>query len=286
MKLLGKLFRILSSKEKELRTIWRVEREGKEGYLVGTAHFFPYRFKKCLQRYISKARVVLFEGPLDEKNMKRVVEQGSEGGGAASLFEALDAPTINRVKNLMSHLFLESGSLPLIVPLGWKAADPFYEHFQNLRPWMAFFEIWTHFLKEKGWKYSVDLEAWEIATRLRKEIFPLEAIEEQIAALEGISLDRFVNFLKKINQWEEYTKTHAHLYLQGKIEAMMAATNEFPSRCSSIVERRDPIMFARMKGFFEKGEAIAFLGTPHVAGIQKRFMEEGYKTHQVIRGEK
>jgi len=286
MNLLGRILTIFSSKEKELRTIWRVERDGKEGYLVGTAHFFPYRFKKTLQRQISKARVVLFEGPLDEKNMQRVVEQGSEGGGAAALFEALEAPTINKIKNLMSSLFLKSGSLPLIIPSGSKAADPFYEHFQNLRPWMAFFQIWTHFLKERGWKYSLDLEAWEIATRLRKEIFFLEAIEEQIAALEGISSERFINFLKKIDQWEEYAKTHAQLYLQGKIEAMMAATNEFPSRCPSIVERRDPVMFARMKRFFEKGWAIAFVGTPHIPGIKKRFMEEGYKIHQVIRGEK
>ncbi|MDI6756250.1 MAG: TraB/GumN family protein, partial [Thermodesulfobacteriota bacterium] len=62
---------------KELKTIWKVERDGKEGYLSGTAHFFPYSLKKSLLHYIRKAKVVLFEGPLDDQSMNQVIKNGS-----------------------------------------------------------------------------------------------------------------------------------------------------------------------------------------------------------------
>ncbi len=265
------------SSVKELKTIWKVERDGKGGYLAGTAHFFPYSLKKSLLHYIRKAKVVLFEGPLDEQSMNQVIENGSQAGGATALIEALDAQTIEKIKKSTGSLFRESDSFPLILPFAAKVQNHLHAHFQNLRPWMAFFHIWSNFLKERGWKHSVDLEAFNIATSLRKEIIFLETIEEQIAGMEGIPLERFTNFFKKIDQWEAWAKSHARLYLQGDIEAIMAVISEFPSRCPSIVENRDPVMFARMKGFFEKGQVIAFVGTSHIPGIKKRFLEAGYK---------
>lgn len=268
------------SSVKELKTIWKVERDGKEGYLSGTAHFFPYSLKKSLLHYIRKAKVVLFEGPLDDQSMNQVIKNGSQAGGATALMEALDAQTIKKIKKSTGSLFNEPNSLSLILPFATKVQDPLYAHFQNLRPWMAFFHIWSNFLNERGWKHSVDLEALKIATCLRKEIIFLETIEEQIAGMEGIPLERFVNFFKKIDQWEEWAKGHAQLYLQGELEAIMAVTNEFPSRCPSIVENRDPVLFERMKGFFEKEGTIAFVGTSHIPGVKKRFLEEGYTIFQ------
>jgi hypothetical protein len=281
IKLRETLHSIFFPKEKELRTIWKVEKDGKMGFLAGTAHFFPYRLRKSLKSYIQDARIVLFEGPLDKKSMNEVIEKGSKEEGATALYEALDPQTIKKIKKCMGQFPHESGSLPLILPLTLKVQDPLYFHFQSLRPWMAFFEIWSHFLKERGWKYSVDLEALEIATQLKKEIFFLESIEEQIAALEGIPFERFVNFFKKIDLWEEFAKAHVQLYLRGELEAIMGATKEFPSRCPSIVEKRDAVMFERMKPFFEKGEVVAFIGTPHILGIKKMFLEEGYESDQV-----
>ena len=37
-------------REKKLKMVWRTEREEKIGFLVGTAHFSPYRFRKSLLR--------------------------------------------------------------------------------------------------------------------------------------------------------------------------------------------------------------------------------------------
>jgi hypothetical protein len=150
---------------------------------------------------------------------------------------------------------------------------------------MAFFQIWSNFLKQRGWKYSVDLEALKIARQLRREVVFLETIDEQIAGLEGIPVDRIIRFFQKIDQWEEWARSHSQLYLRGDLGAMLAMSHEFPSRCPSIVESRDPVMFDRMKGYFEEGQVMALVGTTHIPGIQRRFQAEGYRVTQVSREE-
>ena len=57
-------------------------------------------------------------------------------------------------------------------------------------------------------------------------------------------------------------------------------TGEFPTRCESIIQRRDPIFFSGMKAFFEEGRATAFVGVGHIPGIQKLFLDEGYQIIQ------
>jgi hypothetical protein len=272
-------------REREIRTIWKVEKDGRFGFLAGAAHFFPYRFTNSLRGYIRQVRVVCFEGPLDESSMGQVVQQGTEKGGARTIYEALDPPTIEKIKALTGDLFRPSDPFPLIFPFPSKPQDPLSAYFESLRPWMAFFQIWSNFLKQRGWKYSVDLEALKIARQLRREIVFLETIEEQIAGLEGIPVDRIVRFFQKIDQWEEWARDHSRLYLQGDMEAMLAMSQEFPSRCPSIVEHRDPVMFDRMKGYFEKGQVMALVGTTHIPGIQRRFQAEGYRITQVSREE-
>ncbi len=267
--------------EKEFRAVWKIERDGQESYLAGTAHFFPYRFQKSLGYYIQKTRRVLFEGPLDERSMARVIERGLEGGGAEAIYEALDAQTIGRIKRITVSLLNEPRSLSLLLPLGPAKRDPLYHWFKERRPWLAFLQIWSQFLKSEGWKYSVDLEALKVATRLGREVFFLETIEEQVEALEGVPLERMINFLKKVEHWQDYATTHAQFYLQGKVEQMMSLVSEFPTRCPSIVENRDPVFFARMQNFLAEGEVIAFLGVSHMPGIKRMIRNQGYKVEQV-----
>ncbi len=268
-------------KEKELRAVWRIEKNGRGGLLAGTAHFFPYRLEKSLERFIRPARTVLFEGPLDDASMNQVVAKASQGEGAGALYGALDPAVRRKIKKFLGLSGEASGSLSFLLSIVSGNPDPLREHFRALRPWMAFFEIWARFVKSKGWRSSVDLEAQEIAARLGKEIRFLETIEEQVAALEGIPLERFVRFLENIERWEEFARSHARWYLSGDLEPMMASGNEFPSRCPSIVEKRDPVLFERMKPFFERGETIALVGTAHIPGLQARFLAEGYSVRLV-----
>ena len=278
------LLSLFSSREKEFKTVWRIEKQGPTGYLAGTAHFFPYRFKRSLSVHIGKARRVLFEGPLDEKSLKRVVDRGSEGGGGEAIYEALDSLTKGKIKRLLSPSPPEWSSFSLLRTRGQAPQDPLYLWFKNLRPWLAFLQIWSQFLKGQGWKYSVDLEALEVANQLGKEVYFLETIEEQVEALEGVPVERYVNYLKKFDHWEEYAREHARHYLDGDSERFLSFTAEFPTRCPSIVENRDRVFFERMKVHLDREETIAFFGLIHMQGIKRMLREEGYSVTPLEEG--
>ncbi|MCX5909081.1 MAG: TraB/GumN family protein [Deltaproteobacteria bacterium] len=268
------------SKEKRLKMIWTVRKGPALGYLVGTAHFFPYSFKKSLEDLTRRVKTILLEGPLDDPNMKKVVERGVEGKGAPALYDALDEKTIIKITQRLRLTPADSRLNSLAPFFSSTDYDPLREMIQGMRPWMAFFSIWTHFLKDRGWNYSVDLDALKIGQEMGKEVIFLEKIEEQLHALDQVPFERIVAFLKQIDHWEKYSKRHADSYLNGEIPSFMNTTVQFPTRCPAIIENRDSVFFERMKPYIARGEVIAFLGVPHIPGVQKRLQDIGYQVEK------
>ena len=265
-------------KEKQLRTVWKVEKERHPSFLVGTAHFSPYSFEKSLTKLIQDVDTILFEGPLDQESMVKVVQYGQRGENAPSLYDALDPEAIkeiNRQLSVPAGPSTTAGSyLDLIQPT---ASDLLERLTRGVRPWMAFFTIWSAFL---NWKHSMDVEAFHIAQKLGKKIEYLETIEDQLAALDGIPFERMVNYLNKIRHWDAHKKVFMKAFLEGDIKKFFSMTGEFPTRCESIIVKRDPIFFKGMKLFFENGKTAAFVGVAHIPGIQKMFLDEGYRVIQ------
>lgn len=264
------------SKERELKMIWKVEKNGKVSFLAGTAHFFPYRFKKSLTIYIRSVKTVLLEGPLDENSMSKVLDSGLEKEKVSHLYDALDSETINQINKVFSH---PRKGLSSFASYGdtFKPTEDFLHSLSALKPWMAFFSIWVHYLEKRGWRYKMDVDALTIAKQLRKDIYFLEQIEEQIDALDSIPLERIVHFLKKIRRWNTYAGVYVKHYLKGDLEHLMSVAKDFPSRCESVIEKRDHILYKRMKGFFEQGNTIALVGAPHTKAIKRMFLEDGFK---------
>jgi uncharacterized protein YbaP (TraB family) len=264
-------------KEKPFRMIWRVEKDATCGFLAGTSHFFPHSFKKSFHHHLRHVRVVLFEGPMDDQNFNRVIESGRSLEPHSTLIQALSPEALQKIRILLTPSNLPRPSFPLQI---LRSATPWYAPLQSMKPWMAFLHIWSLYLKTKGYNSSVDLEALQIASALGKEIHFLETIEEQIAALEEVSFERIVQFLNHAHRWDEFTQRHRECYLQGDLQALMSVNLPFPTRCESIIEKRDPVLFQRMKEFFRQGEVMAFMGTAHIPGLKKRFEEEGYRVVQ------
>jgi len=265
-------------KEKRLRTVWRVEKDGRTSYLVGTAHFSPYRFKKTLIKLIQGVETVLFEGPLDEESMAGVVQYGQKGENAPSLYKALHPYAIMEINKLLSaRSSLQTTAVPYLDLIHPTTADFLEIHTRGVRPWMTFFTIWSAFL---NWKHSMDVEAFHIAQKLGKKIQYLETIEDQLAALDGIPFERIVNYLNHIKNWRVHKEVFTKAFLEGDIQQFFSMTGEFPTRCESIITKRDPIFFKRMKVFFEEGKTAAFVGVAHIPGIRKMLLEEGYQVTQ------
>ena len=126
----------------------------------------------------------------------------------------------------------------------------------------------------------MDMEAFRIARTLGKEIEYLETIEDQLAALDGIPFDRIINYFNQFQHWGAHREWIAKVFLEGNLNSTLSITGEFPTRCESIIGKRDLIFFDGLKAAFQKGQTTAFVGIGHIPGIRKMFLDEGYRVTQ------
>jgi len=264
------------TKEKELKMIWEVKKKNKKSHLVGTAHFFPFSFKTSLYRCIKDARTVIFEGPLDQKAMEQVVNCGFDHDNNEHLFDDLDRKTIDKITAKLAPRCRNKNLLFIVDLRKLRVENPVYEMVKGMKPWLAFFTIWSSYLKANGWKYSVDMEGYHVARELDKSIIYLETIEEQIKVLENLSKERIVYFLDQVDQWHELAHDYVDCYLCGDLQKLRSKGLRFPSRHQSVIDHRDEIFYERMQPYLMQGRALAFVGAPHVHGISKMLREDGY----------
>jgi len=265
------------SDEKELKMIWEVEKDASRSNLVGTAHFFPHSFKTSLTRCLENARIVMFEGPLDPENMAKVVNSGVEHESGYHLFDDLDRKTIDKITRELAPKCRGRDTFMVLNFRKFRVENPLYDMVKGMKPWLAFFTIWSNFLKQNGWKYSVDLEAYTIAEALGKQIDFLETIEDQIGVLESLTRELIVAFLNRVDQWHELARGYADCYLAGDLAKLKSTGLRFPSRHRSVINHRDRIFYKKMLGHFETGDAVAFVGAPHVRGVSKLLREAGFQ---------
>lgn len=262
---------------KKLKMIWNVEKRGKQSYLAGTAHFFPHSFRSSLKRYIQGANHILFEGPLDQKSMTRVVQAGFQKKSTGHLFDELNSQTIRSISRAIAPATGNRMSFLFLSPYSLATENPAHSLVLGMKSWLAFFTIWARFLEKNGWIYSVDLEAYQVASKLNKKIIFLETVEEQIAVLERISHEKIIDFLNRVDQWPKYARQYASCYLAGDLENLKSFRIGFPSRHKSIIHRRDRIFYERMAAYLEEGNTMAFVGAPHVIGIRELLCADGYR---------
>ncbi|MFZ5821130.1 MAG: TraB/GumN family protein [Chloroflexota bacterium] len=263
--------------EKPLRMAWRVEKDGRASHLVGTAHFFPHSFRRSLTRLIQEVTTVMFEGPLDEDSSARVAEYGRQGQGVPTFVEALTPEAIQAIDRLLRDRLDGQGDAWLLSLVERKPI--YFESFtQDIRPWAAFFSIWQTYL---GWKYSVDLEGYQIARKLGKQVFFLETLDEQLAVLDNIPLARIAGQLNDVENWGVYKTDYVQTFLDGDLDKMVNLTARFATRGPVVVGARDRILFERMKPVIEREAALAFVGFPHVPGVSQLLREDGYTVTQV-----
>ncbi|MFC1879685.1 TraB/GumN family protein, partial [Chloroflexota bacterium] len=267
------------SNEKTLRMAWRVKKDGVVSCLVGTAHFFPHSFRRSLTNFMRNVATVMFEGPLDEASSARIAEYGRNGDGVPAFVDELTPEAINKIDRILrNRLDTQNGDAWLLSLV--ERRPIYFEAFTNgLRPFAAFFSIWQTYL---DWKYSVDMEGYQVARKLGKEIHFLETLDEQLKVLDNISPERIVRNLNDVGNWDEFKKQYVAYYLDGDLDNMVGLTGRFVTRGPIVVSARDQILFDRMKPIFERKNAVAFIGFPHIPGVTKLFRDEGYTITQVL----
>ena len=263
--------------KKELKMIWEVQKKGKESHLVGTAHFFPYSFRNSLYRCLEHARLVMFEGPLDDHNLARVRQAGIDPQSSYHLFDELDEQTIAGIIGALIPVCRMRNSTHFLSFCKDNLKDSVYDLVKGMQPWLAFFTIWSTYLMRNGWKYSVDIEGFNVAKELGKKIIFLEAIEEQIKVLENISHEKIIYFLKQVDHWETLSNAYVKSYLRGDLEKLRLSGIRFPSRHHTVIDHRDEIFYERMRDELAHGGVVAFLGAPHLKGMSRLLLADGYR---------
>ncbi len=265
-------------RERRYAMLWEVEREGRRSFLGGTAHFFGFRFERSFRRLFEEVETVLFEGPLDPKSLEAVARIGrTPPAGGPRLATLLAEEEIARLERVVCG------------PRGRWARFFGFEHpdppdvrglLTGTRPWYAFFSLWAAFVARRGWKESVDLEAWRIAREMGKTVIALETLEEQIETLEGIPLARIVNFLRGCRRWGRMMRRYERFYLQGEPERLFGTSIEFPTRTELVIHRRDARFLERMRPYLLQGGGAVFVGSAHLIGLRGMLAEAGFRVRR------
>jgi uncharacterized protein YbaP (TraB family) len=265
------------SDQKPLRMLWRVEKDGRASHLVGTAHFFPYSFRRALTRLMRDVDTVMFEGPLDDASSEQIAAHGRDGDKMPSFVEDLRPEAIREIDRLLREQVDGQGNEAWFLSL-MEREPVYFESFTcGMRSYAAFFSIWQTCL---GWKYSVDMEGYQVACKLGKNIQAIETIDEQLEVLDNISIERITRLLNDVESWDEYNKGYVNYYLKGDLERLTKLTSRFATRGPVVIGARDRIQFERMKPVFEQEDALAFIGFPHIPGVAELFREDGYTVTQ------
>ncbi len=255
---------------------WELERHGRRSVLIGAAHFFPRHFRGDLRRLIAPARIVLLEGPLDEDATKKVIEAG-RGAGGERLYHAAKETIRARLGIVALPLDVHQVLKDLVFGRQeeWLEAE-----LRKLKPWAAFFGIWTRWRAREGWEHKMDLDVAAIAAQLAKPVRHLETIEEQIGALEAVPFERYARFLAD-GDWHGYNESYRRHYIAGDLEGLAAGARDFPTYCEPVIARRDPVLVSRMLGELERGDACVVLGVAHCRGVLAPLIAGGYAVRQL-----
>jgi uncharacterized protein YbaP (TraB family) len=263
---------------KLLRMIWRVEKDGRVSHLVGTAHFFPYSFRRALKRLMRDVETVMFEGPLDEASSALIAEYSRQGENVPTFVDDLTPEAIQEIDRLLRDRLDGQSDKAWLLALVERKPVYFESFTQGMRPYAAFFSIWQTCL---GWKYSLDMEGYQVACKLGKQVHFIETLEEQLEVLDNISLERIARLLNDVKNWDAYNREYVKLFLDGELEKLVKLTSRFATRGPVVIGARDQIQFERMKPVFAQEDALAFVGFPHIPGVTQLFLDDGYAVTQV-----
>ncbi len=258
--------------------IWEVEKNNKVSWISGTAHFFCRSFEPSFRNLFKNVRNVIFEGPLDNGFMNQVEAAGKIlPSGKTPLVDDLTEREINKLDKIVNGS--KGGFSRLISALPRGQLD-IVHILRTGNYWYAFFTLWTKFLERQGWKESVDMEAWRVASDMNLNIVGMENLEEQLESLSSLPKERVINFFKNCDRWKNYARQNRKAYLAGDLEKMMGSSAEFPTRTEHVVGRRDQRFRERMRPWLEEGRCAVFVGCAHMVNLRHMLKEDGFRIRQ------
>lgn len=266
--------------------LWELEKNGKKSWLAGTAHFFCYSFEHSFRQLFEKVDTLIFEGPLDPQTLALVDQAGKQlqpaSGAPVDHPPLIDLLTEAEIRTLERVVRGPEGFWPRLLNMEAARKVDVRWYLRHARPWCAMFTLWTGFLERNGWRQSVDLEAWYLGQEMGKAVLGMESLEEQLASLDAVPVDRVIRHFQHCRQWDTQVKRNVHAYLAGDLYAMMGSSTEFPTRTNTIIGKRDQRFRERMLPFIEAGRCVVFVGSAHLLNLRGMLAEDGFTVRQCL----
>jgi hypothetical protein len=199
----------------------------------------------------------MFEGPLDQESMAKVVRAGTDRNLENHILDRLGENTVQEISALLFPVCKGRNPYLLMNPRTMKTENLVYSLTKNMKPWLAFFTIWTTYLEQNGWKHSVDMEAHDIAAEMGS---PVKATADGNVIFSGWTFQEgYVVIIKhKYNFFSFYKHNMQNLcqeleYVQkGQVIALLGDTGQITSGAHLHFEiwrgskPVDPMMFVQM----------------------------------------
>lgn len=267
------------SAQRPFRMLWELEKKGRKSWIGGTAHFFCYSFENSLRKLFERVDTVIFEGPLDQDSLDHVAKIGRTPDSNSP--RLIDVMTEEEILNLSRVVCGPRGFWAKLLHMEHPNPPDVRNFLSQTRHWMAFFSLWTHFLRRHDWNNSVDLEAWRLAREMGKKVLAMETIDEQISTLESIPVERIVRFFRQCGHWRKFIRMTMRAYLKGDLEALKGTSAEFPSRTDMVIDRRDAVFLERMLPHIEVGQCAVFVGSAHMFNLQNMLAQAEFSIHKL-----
>jgi hypothetical protein len=148
--------------------LWKLTKNGKISWIGGTAHAFKYSFDGAFRKLFAGVDTVIFEGPLDAASLAAFGRHGkTRDADTPRVIDFLNEEEIRRLERVVRG---PQGALASFLNMAWPSPADVRGILSAHRPWSVFFTLYYAFLERHGWTRSVDLEAWEIAHDMGRNV--------------------------------------------------------------------------------------------------------------------
>jgi uncharacterized protein len=261
--------------------IWRVERDGRIGWVVGSIHVLSkdyYPLPDAMQKAYLRAATLVEEIDLREAQSPEIVTLiGSLAmyGGAQTLKSELSPETYQMLNDRLT------------------TAGASIEAFERMKPWFLTVTVMAAQLRSAGFDPALGLDRhfFDKYTRMGKQFRSLETAEEQLKMLSGLSPKVQEEMLRETMQTNDAILTQmdkvGKAWRTGDISALeqivLKPMKDQPEVYASLVVNRNRNWMPKIESCLDDGHCFVVVGAAHVVGpegVLALLQQKGYSIHQ------
>ena len=261
--------------------LWKVERDGRQAWLVGSMHLLTpdfYPLPASMEQAFAKSNVLMEEIDMNEASNPQLA--------ASILAKAMNPPGTT----LSSQLSKET----IAVVSAWLAKMGLsLDSLQPLKPWMVSITVQTLALQRIGFDpaLGIDKHFQDAATRAGKRLQPLETALEQISFLDGLSPKTQDLMLRESVQSadseQSQIKSIAAAWRAGDVPAMerlaLADMKDAPEVYDMMLVSRNRRWVPKVEACMQTNQCFVVVGAAHLIGpdgLVTLLQQRGYTVTQ------